>query len=704
MPRTMAALSLEPVACAVYVCTRELAPIIRYQVTRRSPFRKLVAGTGRVLKIGLIVALNTLVLFVAANVGAALYLNRGQPLGQGQPDYSSEAVRREKAAAVVAKYGIDFFKRIYPDKSEQQIRDLITDQPELPGAYEPFVEFRSPAMLRPHLTIHQAGFRVIGASQGPWPLDGKALNIFVFGGSSVAGAGVEDDESIPAALQSILRERIGSGGNSVNVYNFGVGSYFSSQEVTYFQNQLRYGNVPDMVIFVDGQNDFHFWDGDPATAKNSRHIFYLLQSLNRQIGREQGVAWHFVELWRSLPVVQLVRKIRWQPGELLVEQLESAWTSKANAAPLRPPRRSDAVDRTDPRSDLVHVAGDPSEDHQLYSSRYSDSPNITDPDKIQAVITRYLMNKDIAQGIANQLGIEAIFAWQPTPLYKYNLAIHPFQIDEEHRRSRYGYPAMARYVAAHDMGANFTWCADIMRNADHALYVRPLYYSAEGNRLIADCIADTVMASGAIDRIRQRKLGQAAKVAARRDVPVADEADATATIPIGSVFGPQASTENMTMSRPLSEWNDIASSGVQLDDSSAAGFAVIYQYFPLERALADRTHQFSVRIKPLSSNYLGLAMVCVGGAKPESDVMFVNPETMGVIAASAGREVRDEPGGWTRLTMTATCKEPGHDRLQVLLYPAHGTAENRGAVVFGGGEVRRVIAAPLRTSGQGSTE
>lgn len=128
---------------------------------------------------------------------------------------------------------------------------------------------------------------------------------------------------------------------------------------------------------------------------------------------------------------------------------------------------------------------------------------------------------------------------------------------------------------------------------------------------------------------------------------------------------------------------------------------MIYQYFPPERALADRTHQFSVRIKPLSSNYLGVVMVCVGGAKPESVVMFVNPETTGVIAVSGNREVRDEPGGWTRLTLTATCTEPGNDRLQVMLYPKHGTPEHRGAILFGGGEVGRVIAAPVRTSGQG---
>ena len=662
-------------------------------MAHRSHIRVWVAGVASFFRDGLIVAVNTLGLFVAANVGAALYLSREQPV------VSSEAVRREKAAAVVAKYGIDFFKRLYPDKTEAQVRELLYDQPEQPSVYEPFAEFRSSAMTRATLTIHQAGFRLNGVSQGPWPLDSKALNIFVFGGSTTLGSKVEDEKTIPAVLQSILREKVGNSGIALNVYNFGVGGFFSSQEVTYFQNQLRYGNLPDMVVFIDGLNDFHFWDGDPATAKSYRHIYYLLWSLNRQIGREQGVAWHLVELWQSLPIVQLAKKIGGKPDKLVVRQPGTGWISRANAAPTQPSHPKDAPDQRGRRSDLALVAGAASAD-ELYSGRYSDGLQITDPVRIQAVIARYLTNKDIAQAIANQFGIEAVFVWQPAPLYRYNLAMHPYKIEDEHRRMRYGYPAMAHYVEARDMGANFAWCADVLGNFDHPLYLDQVHYTAEANRLIADCIARAAVASGAIDRIRQRKFGQIAAVAARQDFSVTVEAVPIATSAIGTVFGPEALTENMTMSGPLSEWGDLASSGVELADDSA-GYSVIYQYFPLERVPAERTHQVSVRIKPASSDYLGLVMVCLGGANPENVAMFVNPQTMGVISASGHHDVRHEPEGWTRLTLSGTCEDPGHDRLQVMLYPAHGAPENRGAIIFGGGELRRVVGASPRLSDQG---
>jgi hypothetical protein len=329
---------------------------------------------------------------------------------------------------------------------------------------------------------------------------------------------------------------------------------------------------------------------------------------------------------------------------------------------------------------------------------------ITDPARVQAAMSRYLTNKDIAQGIANQFGIEAIFAWQPVPLYKYNLVLHPFQIEDEHRRVRYGYPAMANYVATHDVGANFAWCADVLGSADHSVYVDQVHYTAEGNRLIAACIGDTIMSSGALDRIRQRKPVQSAATAARGGLSTGIEAPDVApmaTRAIAPVFGPQALTDDMQMSKPLGEWSDALSGGVQLTDASA-NYAVIYESFPLDRAPAERTNQVSIRIKPSTSDYLGLAMICVGGPNSENVVMFVNPRTMGVIAASGHHSLNDEPGGWTRLTLTGSCKDPGNDRVQVMLYPAHRAPENRGAVIFGGGEIRRVVNAPVQASGRES--
>jgi lysophospholipase L1-like esterase len=665
-------------------------------LAQRGIILRSIDWVGRVLRTTALVVASTLILFVLANLGAALYLNRGQPVD------SPEARARARSEAVIARYGIDFFKRVYPDKTEAEIRQIIFDQPTFSNAYEPFVEFRSAAIASPTMNIHQAGFRLIGAQQGPWPLDDKAVNVFVFGGSTTIGSGVEDSKTIPAALQVILREKTKDSGRVVNVYNFGVGAYFSSQEVTYFQNQLRNGHLPDIVVFVDGLNDFHYWDGDPSTAKNSRQSFYLIQSMSQQLGREQGVGWHLVELLNSLPFVKLARQLGQPVAPPIVgpdrETLREQMREKSDAAPFGAPLTRIAENKagTPTLSDAGATPAD-----ERYSSRYQDDPQVTDPGKVRTVIRRYLTNKDIAQGIARQLGIEAIFAWQPVPLYKYDLALHPFRIQDEHRRHRYGYPAMARYVATHDIGANFAWCADGFQGAKRSLYVDQVHYTTEGNRLNAECIADNIVASGALARAMQRKGGEAPAEIARRDLEAIVEADTRTSREIGRLFGPQATTGSLEMSKPLIAWGDIATSGVRLTDASAS-FGVIYEYFPLEPSLADRTHEISIRIKPATSDYLGLAMICVGGANAENQVMFVNPQTMGVIAATGDHDVSAEPGGWTRVTMTGTCKDVGNDRMQIALYPAHGAAEARGAIIFGGGEIRRVVAVPTNASTQGS--
>ena len=620
----------------------------------------------------LIILINTIILFVIANIAAAY-------VGRKAQSVSNEDHRRRTGEAVLERYGFDFFRRVYPGKTDAQIRQLILDIPELRIAYEPFAEFRSAAMLTANLNVHQAGFRFLGENQGPWPLDRRALNIFVFGGSTTFGSGVEDDKTIPAALQDILRSRHSGSDTGINVYNFGVGAFFSTQEVTYFQNQLRYGNVPDMVVLIDGLNDFYFWDGEPANAQNARNAIYVIDSLNRQLGSNRSPGWHLVQFLKSLPTVKLMQTLaersgndEWTPsgGETAPPVADAARPSSANYAPPR----------------------------DTYASRYSDGFEISDPRRIRTVIERYLVNKGIAQGAADQFGIEAVFAWQPVPTYNYDLAYHPQGVRQAHRRTRYGYPAMAEYAATHRLGANFAWCADIQREARRPLYVDQIHYSEEGNHMVAECIADSIIGSGALERAMTRLRLQ---VAAGERVPGAEVKVATAAMAtqiIAPLFGPRAQVQDLDMSMPLSEWRDLASHGVRLRDASE-NFAAISETFPLDRDSADRDYQVSVRIKPYSSDYFGLVMSCVGGVHPEHFVMFLNPETMGVISASGYYRIEQQADGWVRVVQAGACRDGGNDQLQVSLYPRHGRPEGRGEIVFGGGEVARLVA-PTAGSGR----
>jgi hypothetical protein len=394
-------------------------------------------------------------IFLAANYAASLYLRR-------LDDVPAESLK--DARATFDRYGLGYFQRVYPGKSESEILQLIRDQAKVGAVYEPYAEFRPSAYISPTLNIHSAGFRLIGPAQGPWPIDKSALNVFVFGGSMALGSAVTDEEAIPAQLQVSLRAKTGIA--NLNVYNFAGGSHFSSQEVTYLQNKLRAGITPDIVVFIDGQNDFYFWNGETVESPLFRQF----------VASGSIVGSPFFSI-RNLPLLRLARTLH--------DRVVRYATVAAVAKELE----------TQPQLQLPP--------DQVYDSEYHDTPEISDPVRIRQVIDRYVANKKIAEGIASAFHIEPYFVWQPSPLYKYDLRWHPKNMPDDHRRARYGYAAMAAYVQTHDMGNDFDWCADIQENAGKALYADIMHYNAEGNRLVADCIVSGLLRFGVVERAKK---------------------------------------------------------------------------------------------------------------------------------------------------------------------------------------------------------
>jgi hypothetical protein len=388
-------------------------------------------------------------ILIAANYSAGIYLDTPAP---------SDRIRG--ARATFEHYGLPYFQRVYPGKSEAEIMQLIRDQAQVGAVYEPYAEFRPSPFISPTLNIHAEGFRLIGPDQGAWPPDKHAFNIFVFGGSMTLGSGVADSDTVPAVMQAMLRARTGHA--NVNVYNFGVGSFFSSQEVTYFQNKLRAGIVPDLAVFIDGPNDFYFWNGETEESPAYRAFVAGGSILGSQTPKFS---------WDDLPLLRFARMLR-ERGLHLAD-------FAAHATEVDP-----AAPEPDP----------------IYDAQYSDPPTVTDPHRIREVIDRYISNKKIAEGVAAAFHIKAYFVWQPTPLYKYDLKNHPRISIESHRRARYGYPAMAAYVKAHEMGDDFDWCADIQEDLHTPLYVDIMHYNLAGNRLVADCVVSGLLQSGIFGR------------------------------------------------------------------------------------------------------------------------------------------------------------------------------------------------------------
>jgi hypothetical protein len=108
--------------------------------------------------------------------------------------------------------------------------------------------------------FHSQQLNVDEATQVPtrrtWQNPGggkRPLLIWAFGGSTMFGWGVPDDETVASHLAKVLGRLLPE--RSVTVINYGHSYFFSSQELALFQVLLRRGERCDLAVFLDGLND-----------------------------------------------------------------------------------------------------------------------------------------------------------------------------------------------------------------------------------------------------------------------------------------------------------------------------------------------------------------------------------------------------------------------------------------------------------------
>ncbi len=160
---------------------------------------------------------------------------------------------------------------IYPTLMGRDVNLLLYETWSRPYVYEPYTQFKERPFKGKFVNVHEAGFRLT-KDQGPWPPDPRNLNIFLFGGSTVFNYGVPDDQTIASYLQEMLSSQQAGRDKShpYYVYNFGRGNYFSSQEKILFQELVNSGFIPDLAIFLDGLNDFYYFDNEPLFTERLR--------------------------------------------------------------------------------------------------------------------------------------------------------------------------------------------------------------------------------------------------------------------------------------------------------------------------------------------------------------------------------------------------------------------------------------------------
>jgi len=333
----------------------------------------------------------------------------------------------------VAHHGLGKLWPFFPERRLGEINSFINETWVVEQEFAPFYQVRSRETSGRYLNVHPVGFRKIGPRQAPWPPTSQRTTVFLFGGSTAFGSGVEDKHTIAAFLQNRLGERVA-------VFNFGTGAHFSTQERLMFDHLLMDGYRPDIAVFLDGLNDSNFWNGVPVNTEIHARAVRIVQD---EAWRHDA-GFHLVKVAKALPLGRLAARF-WQINEKPV-----FWRAFVSDEEAR------------------------------------------DPTVIKGVISRWLENRRRTIALAELHDVKTLFIWQPIPLYKYSggkKIIAAFgEAIGQHARGRYLYPKMRDRFG----GENSAWCADIQEGLDDILYVDHVHYNPRLSDMVAACIEEHV--------------------------------------------------------------------------------------------------------------------------------------------------------------------------------------------------------------------
>src|SRR5262249_46436546 len=79
-----------------------------------------------------------------------------------------------------------------------------------------------------------------------------AIQLALFGGSTMWGTGTPDDFTIPSYISKMLAEKYP---HRFTVINYGQDGYVSTQELITLLREIQKDNIPDISVFYNGYND-----------------------------------------------------------------------------------------------------------------------------------------------------------------------------------------------------------------------------------------------------------------------------------------------------------------------------------------------------------------------------------------------------------------------------------------------------------------
>lgn len=325
------------------------------------------------------------------------------------------------------------FADLYPGMSPSDIKTLVSETWSRPFACDPWAQFGERTHAGRFVNVHPAGFRN-STNQAPWPPIG-GTNIFMFGGSTLFGYGLSDDQTIA----SRLGEHLGKAGFSgIGIYNFGRGFYFSTQEMVLLATMLSDARKPDIAIFLDGLNEFLAAENRPLLTPQMEAVFDGERDSLRHAARIVG---------SQLPLLRFM-----VPGG-------------HNSLSFSPP--------------LPDPIGDP-------------------PAMARHAVERYRRNCRLIEAVARAHAVAALFVWQPIPVYQLDEETHPFgrvDLGESGSAMKAGYALLdpSGGEQASRPAENWLWLGGMQRDISGPTYIDHVHYApAMADRVAAEIARELV--------------------------------------------------------------------------------------------------------------------------------------------------------------------------------------------------------------------
>jgi lysophospholipase L1-like esterase len=259
------------------------------------------------------------------------------------------------------------------------------------------------------------------------------VNVWMFGGSAVYGAGVPDWATLPSQLSRDLNSM---SKDCMVVSNFGVEGYTSNQELISLIEQLKAGRHPDLVIFYDGINDSATAD-PPQGPLRAHYSFYLIKS-----------------------------RIEGSLRQRLLEVL----------------RQSYAV-----RTVGLALSG-------MHQGRTSTVPVSDSKQQAVAVLDNYEENLQVIRALGKAYAFRTHCFWQPS-LYYGQKPLVPFEKTKTDALG--GDPRDATIRAAYEeaeqrskRSQNFVFLGHVFDSVLEPLYIDQVHLGPQGNHLVADAIVE----------------------------------------------------------------------------------------------------------------------------------------------------------------------------------------------------------------------